>query len=173
MPALPITLPAAVLVGAVALAAGTASDPAAPAGRVALEVAGVLQMPDSTAAILVLREKGASKVLPIIVPDGHAIAGHGLDHAPEGLLGGAIQALGARVAEVEIEQAEETSSSACIRLTQGGKRIELHASPSESVALALSAGAPIITSRRVMEEAGFTPEDVARPRSAEQEATRL
>ncbi len=127
-----------------------------------LEFAGVLEMPEGPAAILVLREKGARTFLPIIVPDGTAFAGHGHPHTREGLLGGALKALGARVAEVEIERAEETSSGACIRILQAGKRIELHARPSESVALALSAGAPIVTSRSVIDEAGLTPEDLAR-----------
>jgi hypothetical protein len=178
MPAGALTLPFAALAAAIALAAGATGAPGAPAvpsDRVALEVAGVLEMPESPAAILVLREKGATTVLPIIVPDGHAIAAHGRTHPPEGLLGGALQALGARVAEVEIEQAEETSSGACVRLTHGGRRIELHASPSESVALALSAGAPIVTSRRVMDESGLTPEDLARAGSdvVESDAMRL
>ncbi len=119
-------------------------------------------MSEGPAAILVLREKGAKTVLPIIVPDAHVLAGSDGSHARPGLFGGALQALGARVAEVEIEQAEETSSGACVRILQAGKRIELHARPSESVALALAAGAPIVTSRRVIDEAGLTPEDLAR-----------
>ena len=58
-----------------------------------------------------------------------------------GLLGQAIEALGGRISEVEIDRAEETRAGARVRLTQGGRRVELRARPSESVALALAAQA--------------------------------
>ena len=155
-----LALPAALVAGAVALSTSPASSAPASA-RVELEVAGILPMPEGSAAILVLREKGANTLLPLIVPSGDVGAGHGEAHGG-GLLGQAIEALGGRVAEVEIERAEETRSGARVRLAQGGRRLELRARPSESVALAIAAGVPIVTTRRVLEEAGLTPEDLAR-----------
>jgi bifunctional DNase/RNase len=159
-----LSLPAAVVAGAVALTATAAHPPApAPAPRVELEVAGVLPMPEGTASILVLREKGAKTLLPLLVP-GSDVAGRQeraeLDAG--GLLGQAIEALGGRVAEVEIDRAEESRSGARVRLAQGARRVELRARPSESVALAQAAGVPIVTTRRVLEESGVTPEDLAR-----------
>jgi bifunctional DNase/RNase len=87
-------------------------------------------------------------------------SGPGAVHG-RGLAGRAIEALGARVAEVEIDRAEESRAGSRVRLAQGKRKVELHARPSESIALALAAGAPIVTTRRVLDEAGLTPEDLA------------
>jgi bifunctional DNase/RNase len=93
------------------------------------------------------------------VPDGSA-----LDVAPRkgagpeaaGLAGRAIAALGARIREVEIDEAEETSTASRIRLAQGSHDVELRARPSESVPLAVAAGARIVTTRRLLAAAGLT-----------------
>jgi hypothetical protein len=156
-----LALPAAFVAATVALTATGAHPPApAAAARVELEVAGVLPMPEGTASILVLREKGARTLLPLVVP-GSDVAGQG-EVEGGGLLGQAIEALGGRVSEIEIDRAEETRAGARVRLAQGARHVELRARPSESVALALAAGVPIVTSRRVLDEAGLTPEDLAR-----------
>jgi bifunctional DNase/RNase len=155
-----LALPGAVLAGVVALGAAAARPPARPGGgRVELEVAGVLPMHEGGASILVLREKGARTLLPLVVPGGED--GRAAPHGG-GLLGQAIEALGGRVSEVEIERAEETRTGARVRLAQGSRRVEVRARPSEALPLALSAGVPIVTSRRVLDQAGLTPEDLAR-----------
>jgi hypothetical protein len=151
-------VPAAVLAAAVALT-GTAASPQAGA-RIELEVAGVLPMPEGAASILVLREKGAKTLLPLLIPGGDVTGRADVDGG--GLLGQTIEALGARVSEVEIDRAEETRTGARVRLAQGGRRLEVRARPSECVALALSAGVPILTTRRLLDQAGLTPEDLAR-----------
>jgi hypothetical protein len=151
-------VPAAVLAAAVALT-GTAAPPQAGA-RIELEVAGVLPMPEGAASILVLREKGAKTLLPLLIPGGDVTGRADVDGG--GLLGQTIEALGARVSEVEIDRAEETRTGARVRLAQGGRRLEVRARPSECVALALSAGVPILTTRRLLDQAGLTPEDLAR-----------
>jgi hypothetical protein len=128
--------------------------------RVELELAGVLPMPEGSAGIVVLREKGKQTILPLVVPDGRPFAP---GHAREpGLLREAIEALGARVAEVELDAVEESSAGARVQLARGGERFELRAAPSESIALAVAAGVPILTTRRLLDEAGLTPEDLAR-----------
>jgi bifunctional DNase/RNase len=66
------------------------------------------------------------------------------------------------VAEVQIDRAEETRTGARVRLAQGGRSLEVRGPPSESVALAISAKAPIVTTRRLLDEAGLTPDDLAR-----------
>ncbi|HEY6098183.1 MAG TPA: bifunctional nuclease domain-containing protein [Anaeromyxobacter sp.] len=140
--------------------------------RVELELAGVLPLPEGPAGILVLREKGKDTLLPLLVADGR-----GFTPGASGgsLLGRAIEALGARVAEVQIERTEETSAGARVRLTQGGKAVELQAVPSESIALAVSAGVPIVATRRLLDEEGLTPADLAKAqrRSREKRPTRL
>jgi len=137
-----------------------ASDRSAP---VELELAGVLPMPEAPAGIVVLRVKGSDTILPLVVPDGRAFQSPGGD---AGLLGRAIEALGGHVSRVEIERAEESSSGARVHLAQGGKDVAVPAVPSESIALALAAHMPIVAPRRLVEEAGLTPEDLAKARAA-------
>jgi hypothetical protein len=155
-----IVLPLALFVGSLALAATAARAPAADGpDRIELELAGVLPMPEAPAGIVVLRVKGSDTILPLVVPDGRAFEGRGADG---GLLGRAIEALGGRVSQVQIDRAEESSAGARVHLAQGGKDVELPAVPSESIALALAAGVPIVTTRRLIDEAGLTPKDLAR-----------
>jgi uncharacterized protein len=159
-PAGMLALPLALLAGALALVATSVATPADDGGaRVELEIAGVLPMPEGEAGILVLREKGSETILPLLVPDGR-------DFLPGSygsrLLGRAIEALGAEISEVEIERAEETSAGSRVRLLHGGRAVDLAAVPSESIALAMAAGVPIVTKRRLLDEAGLTPEDLAR-----------
>jgi uncharacterized protein len=168
-----LALPLLLLGGSVGLVATAARGPGHDGrARVELELVGVLPVPEGPAGILVLREKGKQTILPLFVPDGRRFspgAGGG------SLLDRAIAALGGRVAEVEIERAEETSSGARVRLSQAGKPLELQAIPSESIALAVSARVPIVASRRLMDEEGLTPQDLAKahPNGRKGAATRL
>ncbi len=153
-----VAVPLALFVGTVFAASAAARS--ATRDRVELEIAGVLPMPEGTAGIVILRAKGTETILPLVVPDGGRFSpGH-----PEepGLLGETIEALGGRVAEVEIDKVEETPSGARVRLARGGERIEIRAAPSESIALAVASGVPIVTSRRLLDEAGLTAADLAR-----------
>lgn len=173
-PAGMLALPLAVLTGVLALVSTAAGSPGGDVGaRVELEVAGFLPMPESPAGIVVLREKGKETLLPLIVPDGRELSPEGLPRG--GLLGRAIEALGARVAEVEIDRAEESTAGARVRMRQGERELELRAVPSESIALALEAKVPIVTTRRLLDESGLTPADLARAHAsaAEGEPTRL
>ncbi len=153
-----VAVPLAIFVATV-FAASAAARPRS-RQHVELELAGVLPMPEGSAAIVVLREKGSETILPLVVPDGTRF-GPGSGRAP-GLLRQAIEALGARVAVVEIEAVAESTAGARVRLARGGQRIELEAAASDSIALAVAAGAPIVTTRRLLDEAGLTPEDLAR-----------
>ncbi len=160
-----LSTPLAVGVSLVTFAAAAATPaPPAPAGTVQLEVAGVLPMPEGTSSILVLREKGARTLLPLIVPgaDAEELGGRLVARRAPELLGEAIRALGAEVREVEIAAAAETAGSARVRLAQGQRRVELAGRAAESVELAVAAGAPIVTTRRLLDEQGLTPEDLAR-----------
>jgi hypothetical protein len=160
VPAGVLALPLVLFGGSLALVATAVGTPARDAqASVELELAGVLPLPDGNGGILVLREKGSETILPLIVPDGRgsapAVAGGGL-------LGRTIHALGGRVAQVEIDRTDDTSAGARVRLAQGAKQVELEAVPSESVALAVAEGVPIVTTRRLLEEEGLSPEDLAR-----------
>jgi hypothetical protein len=159
-----VSLPLLFAAGSLALVAASARAPKARDGKVVLEVAAVLPMSEGPAGILVLREAGSGTVLPLLVPDAQAMeAGTGGGGAGD-LLGRTLEALGARVSEVEIASAEETRGGARVRLVQGGRELELEASPSESVALAIAAGAPIVAARRLLADAGLTPDELEHAR---------
>ncbi|WP_242339057.1 MULTISPECIES: bifunctional nuclease family protein [Anaeromyxobacter] len=162
---LPIAISAA---AALALLTTAAPKPAsAPDGRVELELAAALPMPEGPAALVVLRDRASGTVLPLLVPDGEALGvGARLGRAQESLLGRALDALGARVRAVEIDAAEETSTGARVRLEQGGREVEVTARPSESLALALASRVPIFTSRRLLAKAGLTPEELRESHAA-------
>jgi hypothetical protein len=151
-----------ILLGAALVVGGTGARPRPDENeRVELEVAGLLPVGEGSAAILVLREKGARTILPLVLPAARSGDGDPELRGP-GLLAQAIEALGGRVSEIEIERAEETRTGAKVRLAQAGRTLELVGPPSESVALAVSAKVPIVTRRRVLEESGLTPEDLAK-----------
>lgn len=157
-----VALPFVLLMGSLALVLTAARAPRGDGrARVELELAGILPLPEEPAGILVLREKGKETLLPLLVPDGRVFTQRASE---DGLLGRAIVALGAQVSEVEIQVAEDSASGARVRLAQGGRRVELDAVPSESVALALAQGVPIVATRRLLDEEGLTPEDLARAR---------
>jgi bifunctional DNase/RNase len=161
--------PLAILGLAVALGATAGrAEGDGPEARVELEVAGLLPMGEGETAVLVLREKGAKTLLPLVLPRSGAGEHEGELRSP-GLLGQAIAALGARVTEVEIDRAEESRAGARVRLAQGTRTLELRARPSESISLAVSARAPIVTTRRLLDEAGLTPDDLAKAHRAHKE----
>jgi bifunctional DNase/RNase len=193
-----VALPAA-LAAAAALAAGLAAHPAGahagaprrahaasradPADRIELEVVGVLPMADEGASVVVLREKGAARILPLLVPahTGRSVDARlkaGAERAPPTLLDSTLRALGAKVVEVELDAAEETASAATVRLAAGSRALEITARASESVALAVGAGARIVARRRLLDAEGLDKDDLARlrrsgRRAGEKTATRL
>lgn len=159
---LPLRALPVVLLGAALAVGGAATRPrAAGDDRIELEVAGLLPLGEGSAALLVLRERASRTILPIVMPGADVGAGHHELRAP-GLLSEAIEALGGRVSEVEIEHADEARTGAKVRIAQGGRTLEVRGPPAESVALAMSAKVPIVARRRVLDESGLTPEDLAK-----------
>jgi uncharacterized protein len=158
------------LVGVAARPVGGGADQ-----RVAMEVAGVLPLQDEGASLVVLREKGAETILPVLVPGsaGRAVAsqlrGNRSGAPPPDLLGGTISALGARVEEVEIETAMETAHGARVRLRQGGRALDLEGRPSEGIALAVGSGAPLLARRRLLDRDGLSREDLEQLRQAQRD----
>lgn len=138
---------------------------------VELEVAGVLPLESETGSLLVLRDKVAGTMLPIFVgrAEGTAIDQR-LKHRTPGrhgraeLLERAIAALGGRVARVAIEGEQAALLHGRISLEQGERHLEIEGRPSDSVALAVAARAPIFATRQVLSDAGLTREDLGRMR---------
>jgi bifunctional DNase/RNase len=143
---------------------------------VEMEVAGVIPLEEARAGVLVLREKGGEVLLPIVIGSAEAetvqqrLAGEKpVRPRAQELLADAIDALGARVLRVEIHDASDALYRARVFLSRGADRVELDARPSDSVALALGAHAPIFASRALLEGAGLTREDLERMRKPPRE----
>jgi bifunctional DNase/RNase len=156
---------------------------AAQTDRIELEVVGVLPVSDEGASVVVLREKGAARILPLLVPaqTGRSVEARlrpGPTRPPPTLLDRTIDALGAKVVEVELDGSEESGSGATVRLSQGSRALEITARASESVALAVAQGARIVALRGLLEAEGLDQDDLARLRRGRREreektATRL
>ncbi len=167
-----LALPLAAAAAVVVLAAGRAPDRGRPGGGdlVEMEVVGVVPMEEES-SLVGLSQKDAEKLLPLVIGRAEAMAIDMRLHdarAPRplthDLLGQAIDALGAKVTRVEIDGLQDAVFVAKIRLAQGDKRLVLDARPSDSIALALGAHAPIFASRKVLEGAGLDKSDLDRMR---------
>ncbi len=164
-----------------ALASGTglsgltltaAPDPPAGTELVELEVLGVVPLDVEPSSVLVLRQKDAPVLLPILVgrSEGAAIAlrlKRAAPHRPQAtdLLEKAIVALGGKVTRVAIEAEQAALFRARVTLQQGERRLELEGRPSDSVALAVASHAPIFATRQVLKDSGLAQEDLGRLKS--------
>ena len=166
--------PLAHLILPLALASGAGTALAAPqhaptgAELVELEVLGVVPLDAEPSSLLVLRQKGGPIVLPLCVGrnEGAAIALRlkRVTSRPRSadLLAKTIAALGGKVARVALEAEQATLFHARVTLQQGERRLEVEARPSDSIALAVAAQAPIFVSRQLLNDAGLAQEDLGR-----------
>jgi bifunctional DNase/RNase len=125
---------------------------------VVMEVAGLALDEKSRAPIVVLKAPSGNQVLPIVVGimEASAIAAQleGVDFPrpmTHDLLALSIKELGGEVLEVEICDLINDTFYARIRIKKGSETLELDARPSDSIALALRTGAPIIVAQQVLE----------------------
>ena len=133
-----------------------------------LKVAGIVPGPDSNFPIVLLRSVDDDRYLPIQMSTIEAlwIAAEMEDlpakrPLPHHLFGSAITALGGQVRYVVIARLDEGFYYTHVVLDQQGGTIELDARPSDAIALALAARAPIYAEPRVLDVAGLvlpTPE---------------
>ncbi len=162
---------AVAMVGALLLAAAEA--PAAPpAGEmVEMEVLGTLPLDDGESSLLVLAQKDGQAVLTPVIgrPEADAIE-RALQQVTlprpmtHDLLAKVIGQLGGKVTRVEIDNLRDSTFMATVRVKQGNRVHAVDARPSDSVALALRAGAPVYASRRVVAAAGLKRSDMERLR---------
>ena len=130
--------------------------------------------------VVMLKEKTSSRYLPIWI--GHfeadAIAipmqkvpvSRPLTHD---LLRSAIEALGARLERVVINDLAEETFFAKLILDQGGNTLEVDARPSDAIALAIRAEVPIFVEDKVIESAGmvFEGEEDAEGKTKEEDSS--
>ncbi len=138
--------------------------------KVAVEVT-ALASSKSTAGLFVvilseLKEKGGRK-LPISIGifEARAIAAEmeGIQSQrpmTHDLFANTLQALDAKVEEVNIVELKDNVFYAILVVTQGDKRLEIDARPSDAIALALRFKSPIYVYEEVMQEAGIDLQEV-------------
>ena len=115
--------------------------------------------------LVVLRTADGDRYLPIWIggfeADAIAIELQGLDTPrpmSHDLLRAAIASLGGTVSHLVIHDLQHDTFFASVILDQGGREVRLDARPSDSVALAVRAKAPIFVDSAVLDRAGIVKE---------------
>ncbi len=112
--------------------------------------------------IVLLKTADGNKFLPIWI--GHAEAAAILmklqsQAAPRpmthDLLSDILQQLGAQIARITVTELRENTFYAQITVTQDGQELEIDSRPSDAIALAIRAEAPIFAADRVIEESAI------------------
>ena len=119
--------------------------------------------------IVLLKTAEGNKFLPIWIghPEAAAILMRLQSQAPprpmtHDLLSDMLEQLGAQVVRITVAELRENTFYAQITVTQDGTEIEVDSRPSDAIALAIRAEAPIFAADRVIEESAieFEGEDV-------------
>ena len=76
------------------------------------------------------------------------------------LLGSVVTELGAKVTEVRIDDLRDDIYTGRVFLEQGKRKVTLDARPSDSIAMALDGKARIMVTRKVLDEAGISREEI-------------
>lgn len=115
--------------------------------------------------VLILREDAGLRVVPIWIghPEAMAImlAVQGIEPPrplTHDLMMGIVSATGYEVGRVEITRVEEGTFFAKLILTSPERTLEVDARPSDSLALAVRAGCPVLVDEEVMRISGVIPE---------------
>jgi len=126
---------------------------------VEMKIKGLMIDPVSNMPIIILKSDNGEDVLPIWVGifEANAIAMQMesiISPRPmtHDLLKNVIEGLEARIQGVEITDLRENTFFAVIRLDLSGRSLEIDSRPSDAMALALRAGAPIRVRRSVLEK---------------------
>lgn len=116
--------------------------------------------------VVVLKEPDSNRYLPIWIGPFEAeaitIVLQGVEVArplTHDLLNGIINTLGAKVLHVHISDLQNDTFYAHVFLNVDGQVIEVDSRPSDAIALAVRAKAPIFVHEDVMERAGIVPEE--------------
>ena len=132
-------------------------------GHVVLCVTEVVRLHGDRAVVVLQNRSHARRLpVPVTVPDGMAIERRLHPGAPHSLTARAIDALGSRIVRVAVDVSPSGGLTGTLVMARGffGSR-ELAVDMAEDIRLALDEGAPIETSRDLLEVAGV-PEEEAR-----------
>ncbi|MEX2502795.1 MAG: bifunctional nuclease family protein, partial [Trueperaceae bacterium] len=116
--------------------------------------------------LMLLRSEEDDRVLPIVIDALQALsiaAGRG-DEKPErpmthDLIASLLQVLNAQVERVEITDLVGGTYYAMLCVERGGVRFDVDARPSDALAVAVRAGAPIFVEESVLEASGLEEDD--------------
>jgi bifunctional DNase/RNase len=107
-----------------------------------------------------LKEKEGERTFPIVIGYYEALA---IDRfvketavprpMTHDLLVKIVEALGARLAKIEVTNLKESTFYAVLHLELDGKKVEVDARPSDAIAVATALKSPIFVSEKVLEEA--------------------
>jgi bifunctional DNase/RNase len=134
--------------------------------RVAMEVVGVrVELPTNT-PILLLRERDGTRYLPIWIgtPEATAIALalEGIETVrplTHDLMKTLLDVLGADIERVDVTSLDEGTFFADLVIESDGEEVTISSRPSDAIALATRAGAPVFASRELLDEAGIEIHD--------------
>lgn len=127
-----------------------------------MEVAGVAPEPNSNRPLVWLKDKEQRLFLPIAIGNFEAIAIHMelYDEPPPrpivyDLMRSILDGFHFKVEQIVINALKDDTYFAEVTLTQGDQTMEMDSRPSDAIALALRAGAPIFVEEEVIQEAGL------------------
>jgi uncharacterized protein len=128
--------------------------------EVRMEIRGLMLDPSSNVPIVVLRDVDNQVFLPIWIGvfEANAIALRIENVVPprpmtHDLLRSALEQVGVKVQKVVISDLQDNTFFALIHVDRGGEELRIDARPSDAIALALRAEAPIFVLRPVLEKA--------------------
>ena len=137
--------------------------------QIEMTIKGLMVDPITNMPIIILRDKEGQKVLPIWVGifEANAIALQIENVATprpmtHDLLSDMLEQLEAQVVRITVTELRENTFYAQITVQQDGREIEVDSRPSDAIALAIRAEAPIFAADRVIEESAieFEGDDV-------------
>lgn len=131
-----------------------------------MEVVGVrVELPTNT-PILLLREREGTRYLPIWIgtPEATAIALalEGIETArplTHDLMKTLLDVLGADIERVDVTSLDQGTFFADLVIESDGEELTISSRPSDAIALATRAGAPVFASRALLDEAGIEIHD--------------
>ncbi len=131
-----------------------------------MEVVGVrVELPTNT-PILLLRERDGTRYLPIWIgtPEATAIALalEGIETArplTHDLMKTLLDVLGADIERVDVTSLDQGTFFADLVIESDGEELTISSRPSDAIALATRAGAPVFASRALLDEAGIEIHD--------------
>ncbi|MGZ3460164.1 MAG: bifunctional nuclease family protein [Archangium sp.] len=142
-------------------------NPSACKELIELEVRDVIPLVEAQTHAVVLTTRNGDMVLPIFVDESAAVAiafrlAHLQPPQPlsQDLLGSVVTELGGKVTEVRIDDLRDDIYFGRVFLEQGKRKVALEARPSDSIAMALDGKARIMVTRKVLDEAGISRDEI-------------